>query len=158
MKPVILIVDDDPAVLAAVERDLRAHFRSEYRIVKAGSPTEGLDAAKELAARGAAMALFLVDQRMPGMTGLDLLRAAAPLHPHARKVLLTAYADTDVAIAGINEIALDHYLMKPWDPPEDRLYPVLDDLLAEWRARVLPSFDGIRIIGSEWYLGRAFDA
>ena len=150
MKPVILIVDDDPAVLAAVERDLRAHFRSEYRIVKAGSPTEGLDAAKELAARGAAMALFLVDQRMPGMTGLDLLRAAAPLHPHARKVLLTAYADTDVAIAGINEIALDHYLMKPWDPPEDRLYPVLDDLLAEWRARVVPSFDGIRIIGSEW--------
>ena len=96
------------------------------------------------------MALFLVDQRMPGMTGLELLREVTLLHPGARKVLLTAYADTEVAIAGINEIALDHYLMKPWDPPDQRLYPVLDDLLSEWRARSTPSFDGIRVMGSEW--------
>ena len=150
MKPAILVVDDDPAVLGAIERDLRQHFRADYRIVKAGSPKEGLEAARELGARNAPVALFLVDQRMPGMTGLELLREIMKLHPHARRVLLTAYADTDVAIAGINEIALDHYLMKPWDPPEQRLYPVLDDLLAEWKARVRPTFDGIRVLGSEW--------
>lgn len=96
------------------------------------------------------MALFLVDQRMPGMTGLELLAEAATLHPKSRRVLLTAYADTDVAIAGINQIGLDHYLMKPWDPPEQRLYPVLDDLLSEWRSRVQPAFEGIRVMGSEW--------
>jgi thioredoxin reductase (NADPH) len=150
VKPVILAVDDDPTVLGAIDRDLRQHFRADYRVVKANSATEGLQAARELAARGTPIALFLVDQRMPGMTGLDLLREVAPLHPQSRRVLLTAYADTDVAIAGINEIALDHYLMKPWDPPEERLYPVLDDLLAEWRARTRPAFDGIRVLGSEW--------
>jgi thioredoxin reductase (NADPH) len=150
MKPVILAIDDDAAVLGAIERDLRQHYRADYRVMKAGSPAEGVEAATALAARNAQVALFVVDQRMPGMTGLELLRKAMPLHPRARKVLLTAYADTDVAIAGINEIALDHYLMKPWDPPDQRLYPVLDDLLAEWRARVQPSFDGIRVMGSEW--------
>lgn len=149
-KPVILVVDDDAAVLSAIERDLRTHYRADYRVLKAGSAAEGMDAARELAARNAQVALFLVDQRMPGMTGLQLLSEALRLHPQARKVLLTAYADTDVAIAGINEIALDHYLMKPWDPPEQRLYPVLDDLLAEWRARTRPSFEGIRVMGSEW--------
>ena len=149
-KPVILIVDDDAAVLSAIERDLRQHYRADYRVMKAGSAAEGLDTARELAARNAQVALFLVDQRMPGMTGLELLSEVVQLHPQSRRVLLTAYADTDVAIAGINEIALDHYLMKPWDPPEQRLYPVLDDLLSEWRARVEPSFDGIRVMGSEW--------
>ena len=149
-KPVILAVDDDAAVLGAVERDLRQHYRADYRILKAGSPAEGLETARELATRGVPVALFLVDQRMPGMTGLELLREVTLLHPGARKVLLTAYADTDVAIAGINEIALDHYLMKPWDPPDQRLYPVLDDLLSEWRARSTPSFEGIRVMGSEW--------
>lgn len=156
-KPVILVVDDDPTVLGAIERDLRQHYRADYRVLKAASPAEGLDAARELAARNAQVALFLVDQRMPGMTGLELLEEVLPLHPGARKVLLTAYADTDVAIAGINQIALDHYLMKPWDPPEQRLYPVLDDLLAEWQARTLPTFDGIRVLGSEWSLG-SFEA
>lgn len=150
MKPVILTVDDDPAVLGAIERDLRQKYRGDYRILKAASPREGLDAARELAARNTPVALFLVDQRMPGMTGLELLREVAKLHPASKRVLLTAYADTDVAIAGINEIALDHYLMKPWDPPEQRLYPVLDDLLASWRAQVRPGFEGIRILGSEW--------
>ena len=149
-KPVILIVDDDAAVLSAIERDLRQHYRADYRVMKAGSAAEGLATARELAARNAQVALFLVDQRMPGMTGLELLSEVVQLHPQSRRVLLTAYADTDVAIAGINEIALDHYLMKPWDPPEQRLYPVLDDLLSEWRARVEPSFDGIRVMGSEW--------
>ena len=118
--------------------------------MKAGSGAEGLEAAKALAARNTPVALFLVDQRMPGMSGTELLREATKLHPGSRRVLLTAYADTDVAIAGINEIALDHYLMKPWDPPEDRLYPVLDDLLAEWRARTRPTFEGIRVLGSQW--------
>ena len=149
-KPVILAVDDDLAVLGAIERDLRQHYRADYRVVKAGGPDEALDAARELATRNMPVALFLVDQRMPGMSGLELLSEVMTLHPQARKVLLTAYADTDVAIAGINQIALDHYLMKPWDPPELRLYPVLDDLLSEWRARTRPSFEGIRVVGSEW--------
>lgn len=149
-KPVILCVDDDAAVLGAIERDLKHRYRADYRVLKAGSPAEGLQAAKELAARNQQVALFLVDQRMPGLTGLELLTEVMKLHPDSRRVLLTAYADTDVAIAGINRIALDHYLMKPWDPPEERLYPVLDDLLTEWRARVQPSFDGIRVLGSEW--------
>jgi len=149
-KPVILTVDDDPAVLSAIERDLRQHYRADYRVMKAGSAAEGLEAAKELAARNTPVALFLVDQRMPGMTGIELLRIVMKLHPASRRVLLTAYADTDAAIAGINDIALDHYLIKPWDPPEQRLYPVLDDLLSEWRSRARPAFDGIRVLGSQW--------
>lgn len=149
-KSVILAVDDDAAVLSAIEHDLRQHYRADYRVMKAGSAAEGLEAAKELAARNTPVALFLVDQRMPGMSGIALLGEVMKLHPAARRVLLTAYADTDVAIAGINDIALDHYLMKPWDPPEQRLYPVLDDLLSEWRARVRPPFEGIRVLGSQW--------
>jgi thioredoxin reductase (NADPH) len=149
-KPVILTVDDDAAVLGAIERDLRQHYRADYRVMKAASAAEGLDTAKVLATRNTPVALFLVDQRMPGMSGIELLGEVMKLHPASRRVLLTAYADTDVAIAGINDIALDHYLMKPWDPPEQRLYPVLDDLLAEWRARVRPAFEGIRVLGSQW--------
>jgi thioredoxin reductase (NADPH) len=149
-RPIILAVDDDAAVLGAIERDLRQHYNADYRVMKAGSAAEGLDAAKELAARNTPVALFLVDQRMPGMSGIELLGAVMQLHPASRRVLLTAYADTNAAIAGINDIALDHYLMKPWDPPEQRLYPVLDDLLSEWHARVRPPFEGIRVIGSQW--------
>lgn len=149
-KPVILTVDDDPTVLGAIERDLRQQYRADYRVMRAGSAAEGLEAAQALAARNTPVALFLVDQRMPAMSGTELLREVTKLHPTSRRVLLTAYADTDVAIAGINELALDHYLMKPWDPPEQRLYPVLDDLLAEWRARVRPPFEGIRVLGSQW--------
>ena len=128
-KPVLLTVDDDPAVLGAIERDLRQKYRQDFRTMKAQSGAEGLEVAQALAARSTPIALFLVDQRMPGMSGTDMLREAMKLHPDARRVLLTAYADTDVAISGINDIALDYYLMKPWDPPEQRLYPVLDDLL-----------------------------
>ena len=149
-KPIILTVDDDVAVLSAIERDLRQKYRADYRVMKAASGADALEAAKELATRNRQVALFLVDQRMPGMSGTEMLREVKQLHPAARRVLLTAYADTDVAIAGINDIALDHYLMKPWDPPEERLYPVLDDLLAEWRARVRPAFEGIRVFGSQW--------
>ncbi len=149
-KPIILAVDDDAEVLGAIERDLRQRYRADYRVMRAGSAAEGLETARELAARNAQVALFLVDQRMPLMSGIELLGAVMKLHPDSRRVLLTAYADTDVAIAGINSIGLDHYLMKPWDPPEQRLYPVLDDLLSEWRARVRPSFDGIRVMGSHW--------
>lgn len=153
-KPIILAVDDDAAVLGAIERDLRQHYHADYRVMKAGSAAEGLDAAKELAARNTPVALFLVDQRMPGMSGTELLGEMMKLHPASRRVLLTAYADTDAAIAGINDIALDHYLMKPWDPPEQRLYPVLDDLLSEWHARVRPPFEGIRVIGWKSVVGK----
>jgi thioredoxin reductase (NADPH) len=149
-KPVILTIDDDPAVMGAIDRDLRHQYRHEYRVMKASSPSEGLETAKGLAARHTPVAMFIVDQRMPEMSGIDLLREAMKLHPDSRRVLLTAYADTEVAIKGINEIGLDHYLMKPWDPPEMRLYPVVDDLLGEWRARTRPTFEGIRVLGSQW--------
>lgn len=149
-KPVILSVDDDVLVLGAIERDLRQHYRNDYRILKAGSGPEALDAARQLKQRGTPIALFLVDERMPGMTGTELLREVRALHPESRKVLLTAYADSEAAIRGINEVGLDHYLMKPWDPPEQHLYPVLDDLLADWTATFRPPFDGIRVAGSRW--------
>jgi len=149
-KPVILTVDDDPEVLSAVERDLRRRYRDTYRILAAASGQQGLDAARELQRRGTSVALFLVDQRMPGMTGTEFLREARKLHPGAKRAMLTAYADSEAAIAAINEVGLDHYLMKPWDPPDQRLYPVLDDLLADWFARARPSFAGVRVIGSRW--------
>jgi thioredoxin reductase (NADPH) len=149
-KPVIMCVDDDQQVLGAIERDLRRHFSGEYRVVKAGSANEALEAARQLKQRGTPVALFLVDQRMPDMTGTKLLSEVKELHPEARKVLLTAYADTEVAIESINEIGLDHYFMKPWDPPEQKLYPVLDDLLVEWRSRAHLPFDGIRIAGARF--------
>jgi thioredoxin reductase (NADPH) len=150
VKPVILAVDDDREVLAAVERDLRRHYRARYRVVSAASGDEALEAVRELKRRGAAVALFLVDQRMPVMTGTQFLTEARKLYPEARKVLLTAYADTDAAIAAINEIGLHHYLMKPWDPPEQRLYPVLDDLLGEWTSSVRLPYEGLRVAGSRW--------
>ena len=149
-KPVIMSVDDDPQVLAAIERDLRNQYRNDYRVLKAGSPDEALEAARELKQRGTAVALFLVDQRMPGMNGTKLLARLRELHPESRKVLLTAYADTDAAIESINEIGLDHYLMKPWDPPEQRLYPVLDDLLSEWKHRAHLPYEGIRVAGARF--------
>jgi thioredoxin reductase (NADPH) len=134
-KPVIMTVDDEPQVLNAIERDLRAHYHRVYRIIKAGSGAEALEAVRQLKRRDAPLALLLVDQRMPGMSGTDFLKQAIKLYPDVRKVLLTAYADTGAAITSINAIGLDHYLMKPWDPPEEHLYPVLDDLLSEWQAR-----------------------
>jgi thioredoxin reductase (NADPH) len=149
-KPAILTVDDDPPVLRAVERDLRARYATDYRILAAGSGPEALELVRELTRRGDPVALFIVDQRMPVMTGIELLREALPLQPDAKTVLLTAYADTDVAIRAINDIRLDHYLLKPWDPPEDRLYPVLDDLLADWTAGFRPAFEGLRLLAPRW--------
>jgi thioredoxin reductase (NADPH) len=149
-KPVILTIDDDPQVLRAVERDLRGRFGSDYRVVAADSGASALDAARRLKLRGTPVALFLADQRMPGMTGIELLEAVRDVHPDAKRVLLTAYADTEVAIAAINTIRLDHYLLKPWDPPEERLFPVLEDLLSDWRAGYQPPFEGIRVVGHAW--------
>ena len=149
-KPTILAVDDDLEVLKAIERDLRDRYRRDYRVLRAASGTEGLEIARELKQRGAPVALFLVDQRMPDMTGTELLMEVRKLHPEACKVLLTAYADTQAAISAINDVGVNHYLMKPWNPPEERLYPVLDDLLASWMARVRLPFEGIRIVGSQW--------
>ncbi len=148
--PVILIVDDEPQVLNAVERDLRRQYGRDYRIIKAGSGAEALDTLTQLKQRNDQVALLLVDQRMPNMSGTELLLEAGKLYPVSRKVLLTAYADTSAAITSINEIGLDHYLMKPWDPPEQNLYPVLDDLLDDWRAIVDIPYDGIRVAGTIW--------
>jgi thioredoxin reductase (NADPH) len=149
-KPAILAVDDDLPVLRAVERDLRARYGDEYRIIGAGSAADALEVVRELTVRGDPVALFLVDQRMPNMTGTELLAEAIPLQPDAKRVLLTAYADTDVAIRAINEIRLDQYLLKPWEPPEERLYPVVDDVLADWLAAFRPPFEGVRLLSSRW--------
>jgi thioredoxin reductase (NADPH) len=149
-KAAILAVDDDGPVLRAVERDLRARYAKEYRIVAADSGTGALEATRQLTLRGTAVALFVVDQRMPVMTGIEFLQQAIELQPDAKRVLLTAYADTEAAIRAINEIHLDHYLLKPWDPPEERFYPVLDDLLSDWNANFRPSFEGLRLVAGRW--------
>src|SRR6185503_4960636 len=140
-EPVILNVDDEPQVLNAVNRDLRQHYHGHYRIMKAGSGAEALEAVRQLKQRNTPVALFLVDQRMPIMSGIEFLAEARKYYPEARKVLLTAYADTEAAIASINTIGLDYYLMKPWDPPEQNLYPILDDLLDDWTATVSLPYD-----------------
>jgi thioredoxin reductase (NADPH) len=149
-KPVIVAVDDDPQVLGAVRRDLRSKYAADYRIVSVGSGAEAISVVSDLKGRGDTVALFLVDQRMPGMEGTELLIETRALYPDARRVLLTAYADTEAAISAINEADLDHYLMKPWDPPDERLFPVLDDLLNDWWANNPPPYDGIRVIGTRW--------
>ena len=149
-KPVILSVDDDPQVLNAVERDLRRHYQNDYRVVKATSGAEALEAVKQLKQRDVPLALFLVDQRMPEINGTQFLAEAIKYYPEARKVLLTAYADTEAAIASINQIGLDYYLMKPWDPPDQNLYPILDDLLSDWQATVPVPYEGIRVAGTLW--------
>jgi thioredoxin reductase (NADPH) len=149
-KPSILAVDDDPPVLRAVERDLRARYADDYRVIGAGSAADALEVVRELTQRGDPVALFLVDQRMPSVTGTEFLVEALVLQPDAKRVLLTAYADTDVAIRAINEIRLDQYLLKPWDPPEEKLYPVIDDLLADWTAGYRPAFEGLRLLSGRW--------
>jgi thioredoxin reductase (NADPH) len=146
-KPVILCVDDDPDVLGAIERDVRHRYGNDYRVLKARSGPEALEAVRQLKQRGTPVALFLVDERMPGMTGTELLREVLKLYPDARRVLLTAYSDTQAAISGINDLGLDYYLLKPWSPPGERLYPVLDDLLSDWTAHVRLPYEGIRLAG-----------
>jgi thioredoxin reductase (NADPH) len=149
-KPVILSIDDEPQVLKAVERDLRQQYQRDYRILTVGSGEEGLETVHQLKQRNDPLALFLVDQRMPQMDGTTFLAQAPKHYPAARKVLLTAYSDTEAAIASINSIGLDHYLMKPWHPPEQNLYPILDDLLNDWKATVPVPYDGIRVAGTLW--------
>lgn len=164
-KPVIWTVDDDPDVLRAVERDLRRHYGDRYRVISADSGISALEATKQLKLRNESVALFLVDQRMPRMSGVEFLEKAIDLYPDAKRALLTAYADTDAAIRAINNVHIDHYLMKPWDPPEERLYGVVDDMLDDWQASYRPEFHGVRVIGNQWssrssevrdFLGRNF--
>jgi thioredoxin reductase (NADPH) len=149
-KPIILTVDDDPQVLQAIARDVRHGFGEHFRVIRAESGDRALEVLRRLRLTDEPVALLLVDQRMPGLTGVEFLSAAMQLYPEAKKALLTAYADTEVAITAINEIHLDHYLVKPWDPPEQRLFPVLDDMLDDWTAGHPPAFSGVRVIGHRW--------
>jgi thioredoxin reductase (NADPH) len=149
-KPVLISVDDDREVLHAVERDLRRQYAEDFRVLSASSGVEALEVLRRLVLRGEEVALILADQRMPDMTGVELLGQALEVTPRAKRVLLTAYADTEAAIHAINELDLDHYLMKPWHPPEERLYPVLDDLLDDWQASALAADDAVRVIGHRW--------
>ncbi len=149
-KPVILTVDDDPEVLQAVTRDLRQEYGDRFRILRAESGAVALTALEKLKLRNDLVAMFLVDQRMPQMSGVEFLEQALSMFPSAKRALLTAYADTDAAIRAINSTSIDYYLMKPWDPPEERLYPVLNDLLDDWLATFHPPFEGLRVIGNRW--------
>ncbi len=149
-KPIILAVDDDQQVIRAVSRDLRKQYRDAYRIIATDSAKEALESLQEMKNQGQEVALFVSDQRMPEMLGVEFLEKAKKLFPRAKRVLLTAYSDTDAAIQAINEVQLDYYLMKPWDPPEEKMYPVLDDLLDEWQAEYIPDFKGIRLIGYQF--------
>jgi thioredoxin reductase (NADPH) len=149
-KPVLLVVDDDPQVLAAVRRDLRSRYREHYTIMSAASGQEALTAARELKSRGDSLAIVISDQRMPGMQGSEVLARSREVYPLARRVLFTAYSDIEAAVRAINEAHLDHYLSKPWDPPEECLFPVIDDLLDAWQAEYLPEAKGIRLVGDQW--------
>jgi len=149
-RPVILAVDDDPDVLRAVERDLRKQYSDRYRVVSADSGAGALNILTRLSQRAEPVALLVADHRMPQMNGIEFLTAAIREYPDVRRVLLTAYADTEAAIGAINVVKLDHYLLKPWDPPDRNLYPVLDDLLDQWSASYRPPFEGIRVIGTRW--------
>jgi thioredoxin reductase (NADPH) len=146
-RPAIVAVDDEPAVLAAVARDLRRGFGERYRILRAGSGAEALELLTELRTRGDQVAMLIADQRMPAMPGTEYLVQARTIVPEAKRVLLTAYADTEAAIAAINDVALDYYLLKPWDPPEEQLFPVVEDLLTTWEAGAALEAGGVRIIG-----------
>jgi thioredoxin reductase (NADPH) len=149
-KPILLAIDDDTSVLEAVVQDLRRHYGQYYRIVRAASGGAALDICNQLKERKDTVALFLSDQRMPGMTGVDFLQQALTIYPDAKRVLLTAYADTEAAIRAINSAKIHYYLNKPWDPPEEKLYPVLDDLLEAWKQGYKPPFEGIRVVGVRW--------
>jgi thioredoxin reductase (NADPH) len=149
-KPVIFTIDDDPEVLRAIERDVRRGFGKDYRVVRADSGPSALDALRQLRLRNEPVALLLSDQKMPGMTGVEFLEQAREIFPDAKRALLTAYADTDAAIRAINNVKIDYYLLKPWDPPDERLYPVLQDMLDDWLAGFRPRFTGVRVISHRW--------
>ena len=149
-KPIIFAIDDDPQVIRAIARDLRNRYRQDYRIMSTDSPQEALDALPDLKKKEEEVAIFLTDQRMPKMLGVEFLEKAKVYYPESKKALLTAYSDIDAAIKAINDVQLDYYLSKPWDPPEEKLYPILDDLLEDWQSRYVPGFQGIRIIGYQY--------
>ncbi len=150
MRPVLLTVDDDPQVLRVIERDLRQQYGNRFRVLKTDSGQKALELVKQLKLRNENLALLLVDQRMPLMSGVAFIEHAMSIFPEAKRVLLTAYTDSEAAIRSINKAKIDYYLMKPWDPPQERLYPILDDLLDDWWASFKPKFEGIRIIGLRW--------
>ena len=149
-KPVLFTVDDDPEVLRAIERDLRSHYSDRYRVMRASSGGAALSTLRELKARNNPVALLLADQRMPQMNGVGFLSEAMEIHPQAKRALLTAYADTTAAIDAINEARIHYYLMKPWDPPEEKLFPAIDDLLTDWTSTFRPLYEGIRVLGTRW--------
>src|SRR5450432_3296068 len=149
-KPILLSVDDDLDVLRAVERDLRSHYGANYRVLASDSPQAALNLLKQLKLRNESVALLLADQRMPKMDGVNFLQEAREFFPDAKRALLTAYADTNAAISAINEANINYFFMKPWDPPEEHLYPQLDDLLDDWQASYHPGFEGIRVLGTRW--------
>jgi thioredoxin reductase (NADPH) len=149
-KPGIITVDDDPNVLHAVQSDLRKKYGAQYRVSSADSGKKALELLTEYRKRGDQTALLVVDQRMPNMSGVEFLKEAIQLFPECKRVLLTAYADTDAAIEAINKVRIDHYLLKPWDPPEEHLYPLLSDLLEDWQSAYRPPYEGIRVVGSHW--------
>src|SRR3954463_9172980 len=149
-KPILLSVDDDSDVLRAIERDLRTQYGAEYRVMGSDSPGGALDILKQLKVRNDHVALLLADQRMPDMDGVEFLQAAMRIYPEAKRALLTAYADTNAAISAINDAGINYFFLKPWDPPTERLYPQLDDLLDDWQASYKPSFEGIRVLGTRW--------
>src|SRR6185437_11330760 len=156
-RPAILTVDDDPSVSRAVARDLRRQYGEGYRIVRAESGQQALEALREIKLRGEQVAVLLADYRMPGMSGIEFLEQAMDLFPLARRILLTAYADTDAAIQAINVVDLDHYLLKPWDPPEEKLYPVVDGLLEAWRQAPERAIPHTKLIGHRWH-ARSWEA
>lgn len=149
-KPILLSVDDDSDVLRAIERDLRSKYGASYRVLASDAPEQALDLLKQLKVRNDSVALLLADQRMPKMDGIGFLREAMQIFPDAKRALLTAYADTSAAISAINQANINYFFMKPWDPPEEHLYPQLDDLLDDWQASYRPSFEGIRVLGTRW--------
>ncbi len=149
-EPIIFSIDDDLQVLRALSRDLKEQYRKEYKMLSTSSVTDALDSLRELKNKGETIALFIADQRMPEMDGVSFLIKATEFYPDAKRVLLTAYSDTEAAIKAINEVRLDYYLMKPWDPPEEKLFPVIDDLLDEWQNNYKPDFKGIKVIGYQF--------
>lgn len=149
-KPILLTVDDDADVLRGIERDLRSHYGSQYRVLASDSPEASLELLNQLKLRSDNVALLLADQRMPKMDGVQFLKEAQEVFPEAKRALLTAYADTNAAISAINEAGINYFFLKPWDPPEEHLYPQLDDLLDDWQASYRPAFEGIRVLGTRW--------
>ncbi len=150
-RPIIFSIDDDPQVLRALSRDLKTMYGKEYKIMSTSSATEALESLTDLKNSSDVVAMFVCDQRMPEMEGVDFLEKAIKIFPAAKRILLTAYSDTDAAIKAINDVQLDYYLMKPWDPPEEKLYPVINDLLDDWQNDYIPEFKGIRLVGYQFF-------